>query len=223
MVFATPDGKPAEADLRVVHGTGFGALAARLMADERAREAYAALLVSREFQRPVRWDEIAAAEFDALLLPGGHAPGMRPCLESPLLQAAVVEAFRRGKPVAAICHGVVLAARSQGANGRSVHFGRKTTALLKTLEMGAWKLTCDTLGDYYRTYPETVEDEVTRLLATPADFIAGLPPMGRDQPDRLELGFTVRDGNYLSARWPGDAHRFAAEFATMLREAKTSG
>jgi len=28
----------------------------------------------------------------------------------------------------------------------------------------------------------------------------------------------VRDGNYLSARWPGDAHRFAGEFAAMLSE-----
>jgi hypothetical protein len=25
----------------------------------------------------------------------------------------------------------------------------------------------------------------------------------------------VRDGHYLSARWPGDAHRFASEFAAM--------
>jgi hypothetical protein len=30
------------------------------------------------------------------------------------------------------------------------------------------------------------------------------------------VGFTVRDGEYLSARWPGDAHRFAAEFAAMI-------
>ena len=30
-------------------------------------------------------------------------------------------------------------------------------------------------------------------------------------------GFTVRDGNWLSARWPGDAHRFASEFVAMLR------
>jgi len=30
------------------------------------------------------------------------------------------------------------------------------------------------------------------------------------------VGFTVRDGQYLSARWPGDAHRFAHELAGML-------
>jgi hypothetical protein len=27
---------------------------------------------------------------------------------------------------------------------------------------------------------------------------------------------TMRDGDYLSARWPGDAHRFAAELAAMI-------
>ena len=29
----------------------------------------------------------------------------------------------------------------------------------------------------------------------------------------------VRDGTYLSARWPGDAHLFAREFAGMLERA----
>jgi hypothetical protein len=28
----------------------------------------------------------------------------------------------------------------------------------------------------------------------------------------------VRDGCYLSARWPGDAHRFAHELAGMLAQ-----
>jgi protease I len=38
----------------------------------------------------------------------------------------------------------------------------------------------------------------------------------RNSRDRLDRGFTVRDGNNLSARWPGDAHRFAADYADML-------
>jgi hypothetical protein len=28
----------------------------------------------------------------------------------------------------------------------------------------------------------------------------------------------VRDGRYVSARWPGDVHRFAAVFAAVLAE-----
>lgn len=32
--------------------------------------------------------------------------------------------------------------------------------------------------------------------------------------------FAVRDGNYLSARWPGDAYLFARRFAGMLGEGR---
>lgn len=53
------------------------------------------------------------------------------------------------------------------------------------------------------------------LLADPRDFMAGPLALKRDSDAHLAPGFFVRDGNYLSARWPGDAHRFAAKFGTM--------
>jgi hypothetical protein len=40
--------------------------------------------------------------------------------------------------------------------------------------------------------------------------------MLRDSSNHLGRGFTVRDGNYLSARWPGDCHRLAAEYADLV-------
>jgi protease I len=141
---------------------------------------------------------------------------MRSYLESKALQALTVAAFDRQQPVGAICHGVVLAARSRRGDGRSVLYGRKTTALTKPMELTAWALTCAWLGRYYRTYPMTVQDEVAAALATPTDFLRGPLSMARDRPTDLAAGFTVLDGTYLSARWPGDAHRFASEFARML-------
>jgi len=55
---------------------------------------------------------LEAGGFDALLLADGYrARGMRAFLESPLLQGLVADFFDSGQPVAAICHGVVLAAR----------------------------------------------------------------------------------------------------------------
>jgi protease I len=215
VVFATPDGRLGDADPRMVTGEGLGILARVLMADQNGRSAYAAMAQSAEFRNPIAYDAIAETALDALLLPGGHAQGMRPYLESSRLQSTVTAFFARRKPVGAICHGVLLAARSLVADA-SVLRGRKTTTLTKLMELGAWALTCSYLGDYYRTYRTTVEDEVRTALAQGDDFLRGPVALTRDSPGNLAAGFTVRDGNYLSARWPGDAHRFANEFAGMV-------
>ncbi|HYA59901.1 MAG TPA: type 1 glutamine amidotransferase domain-containing protein [Burkholderiaceae bacterium] len=214
--FATPDGLPGQADERMLTGNGLGIAKSILMADINGRRAYAEMVATRAFQQPQRYADLRGQGFDALVLPGGHAPGMKQYLESQILQSLVVETFREGKPVAAICHGVLLAARSRLADGRSVLFGKKTTALTKQQELSAWALTYLWLRDYYRTYPTTVQDEVTQALAKSTDFVAGPISITRDTPSQLRVGFTVRDGNYLSARWPGDAHRFASEFASEL-------
>jgi protease I len=215
VVFATPDGEPGEADGRMVTGNGLGLLAPVLRADHNGRSAYDAMIASSEFRQPLRYESILDRSFDALLLPGGHAKGMQPYLESTLLHRVVAELFATGKPIGAICHGVVLAARSTAATGRSVLHGRKTTALLRSQELLAWNLTRLYLGDYYRTYPITVEDEVTAALARPEDFERGPMAIIRDTPNRPN-GFAIIDGNYVSARWPGDAHRFARALADLL-------
>ena len=223
-VFATPDARPARADQRMLTGEGLGLLAPLLRAQAGAVDDHDRMARSPEFNAPIAWDDIAAdcdeGRFDALLLPGGHAPGMREYLEAPLLQATVARFFAEDRPVAAICHGAVLAARSRRADGRSVLFGRRTTGLTRQLEMLAWRLTRHRLGDYYRTYPQTVQDEVAAALRSPADFLVGPPALLRDSDRMRWPGFTVRDGRYLSARWPGDAHRFAHELAGMLAETR---
>jgi protease I len=63
----------------------------------------------------------------------------------------------------------------------------------------------------------TVQREVGGFLAAHSDFITGPGSARRDGPHHLDAGFTVADGQYLSARWPGDAHRFAIEFAALCR------
>jgi protease I len=63
----------------------------------------------------------------------------------------------------------------------------------------------------------TVRREVGGLMAARGDFITGPGSARRDGPHHLDAGFTVADGQYLSARWPGDAHRFAIKFAALCR------
>lgn len=252
VVFATPDGLPARGDELILTGEGldpwgFFPGARRLVgigrlmrADSRAREAYQQLERSESFQAPNRWEDVELDAVDGLLLPGGHrARGMRHYLESGVLQRLVVASFARNMPVGAVCHGVLLAARSiDPATGKSVLFGRKTTGLTWALERRAWRVARITRfwdPNYYRTYCEapgqpagymSVEQEVTRVLARPQDFLdvePGAPEFklkvsgrARDTFDDERPAFVVQDGSYVSARWPGDVHTFAKRFATML-------
>jgi len=256
VAFATPDGAPASADPLMLGGGGLDVwaripvlrkvklLGLLLRANSDARRAYARMQQSPAFLRPLRYSDLRLTGYDGLVLPGGHwARGMRQYLEDPFLQRFVAEFFDADKPVAAICHGVVLAARSiSPRTGKSVLSGRKTTALTWSLEKAAWS-TMKFFGrvwdpGYYRTYIESsaeppgyrsVQAEVTRALASPADF-CDVPRQApyhfrkasglfRDSGADLRPAWIVRDGRYVSARWPGDVHAFAKAFAAVLAEA----
>ncbi len=253
ITFATESGAVGRADDIMVTGRGldpwsavpvlnrFRLVGNLLGANADGRAAYAAMRDDPKFRAPKRWFRLEAEEFDGLFLPGGHrANGMRSYLESRVLQDLVVAFMSAGKPVAAICHGVLLAARSiDPATGKSVLHGRKTTALTWKQERTAW-----TIGkvarfwdpNYYRTYLEnegeapgymSVQCEVTRALASPEDFLDvsdddryyGRKTLGtmRDTAIDDTPAFVVEDGNYLSARWPGDAHTLAKKFDGLLR------
>jgi putative intracellular protease/amidase len=214
VIFATSDGAEASADPIMIHGRGLGPLKFSMRADRNGRAAYQRLTDTGLLSKPLRYSDLKVEAFDGLMLPGGHAPGMREYLESKELQEFVARFFASGKPVGAICHGVVLAARSGALKGR------RTTSLPNWMEGLAWNLTRAWMGTYYRTYPESVQDEVTRLIGEPSLFERGPMGLGRDSAKRPDAGFFVRDGNYVSARWPGDSHRFGNEFLKLLQETR---
>jgi len=257
VVFATESGAPGAADDIMVSGRGLDVWSAvpglgaipllglALRANKEGRSAYRDMLRSNEFQRPLTWAQATLDGIDAVLLPGGHrARGMRGYIDSDLLHRLVVDAFDRCLIVAAICHGVLLAARSvDPRTGRSVLYGRKTTALTWAMERLAWRLTRVTRfwdPDYYRTYTEapgqpggymSVQSEVTRALEDPTDFrdvVRGSPRwwlktsgMVRDTPTDSGPAFVVDDGDYVSARWPGDTHTFATVLSQKLTSARS--
>ena len=90
---------------------------------------------------------------------------------------------------------------------------------------------------YYRTYPDnvgdpagywSVESEVKRNLENDDDYKTvpadapdyKLKTKGtvRDTLDDARPAWVVKDGNYVSARWPGDVHTFANTFIAMFNE-----
>lgn len=207
IVFATERGAVAASDPLLITGVVFG----QLGADRDALDAYGRMIDSSAYRVPRRWGEVDVAEFDALLLPGGHAQGMRQYLDSIELQRQVARFAALDRPLAAICHGVLLPARATDpASGRSVLHARRTTCLPKYMEALAYGLTAWRRGRYYRTYPAYVEDEVRAALASPQQFVRGPLTLGRRGTAHDDRGaFVLEDGNYLSARWPGDAHLLA--------------
>ena len=221
VAFATPDGTAGSADLRMLTGEGLGFLRRVLQAREDAVEAYREMEVDPAFLHPMKYVDVVEGDFEGLLLPGGHDKRVREYLESEVLQRLVVELFRAEKPVGAICHAVILPARSiDPATGRSVLYGYKTTSWLQTNELLSYQATRLWLGDYLVTYPgTTVEEEVRAALADEADFVPGPNPVLRDDPEHLDRGFALRDRHYVSARWYGDVYNFAKGFFELLQEA----
>jgi len=221
VVFATPKGDAAAADEIMLTGKSLGVLKGLLAARSDAVLAYREMEQDAEYRNPVSYADLGAEDFTGLFLPGGHDKGVREYLESETLQNLVVAFITSGKAVGAICHGVLLAARSKDpVSGGSVLRGFKVTSLLKFQELAAWRLTRLWLGDYYLTYPgTTVEDEVRSLLAPDGSFLRGPLPLWRDSPERLQRGFSVRHGRLITARWPGDVYNVSLGFASMLDEA----
>ena len=217
VTFATPNGKMGKADPKMLTGETLGILKPALMAGKDAREDYLEMSEDPSFKNPLAYDQISSTQFDGILLPGGHAKGMRPYLESKLLQDTIVDFFKEKKPVGAICHGVLLVARSIDPDtNQSVIFDYQTTSLLKKQELFAYHLTRLWLDDYYLTYEVSVEDEVKSYLKSTSQFQKGNSGLFRDTSINTKAGFVVKDRNYLSARWPGDAHLFAYEYLKML-------
>lgn len=211
VVFASESGgRMPQADALTLNGP----LPKGLMVSPEAKERYAELQSSPAFQKPLSWAEIDPSLYDAVVLPGGHAPGMRPYLESEVLHAKLAELWRSQKLVGAICHGVLTLARTRGADGKSVLFHRRTTGLTKTMEVAAYALTFMKHGRHYRTYDAYLEDEVKGLLANPSQFERG--PLVLSAVPKPEQGFVLEDASYLSARYPGDAWAFGRKLAERL-------
>ncbi|MCP5160854.1 MAG: thiJ/pfpI-family protein [Hahellaceae bacterium] len=256
VVFATPEGAPAQADEIMVTGQGLDwwagvpglkriVLVGRLMrANAEARRALQAMLRAPAFQHPIRYEDIRVESLGGMIFPGGHDKRIRPLLENDVLREKLREAMadadiHKQLPVAAVCHGVLVVARTLDSRGHSLLKDRSVTALPWDFERKAWWVSrIFRFWDphYYRTYQEqpgeacgymSVEAEVKRALKSPNQF--RLPEkhtpdvwqktsgMHRDSSSNERPAWVVKDGNLVTARWPGDVHVFARTFADVVK------
>lgn len=202
--FATEYGAIPQADARLLMGFLRGPLGAGPM----GLRDYRRMSESPEYQKPICYADINVKDYDALLLTGGHAPGMKQFLESRVLQQKSVDFFKQGKGVGAICHGLLVLSRAIDPDtGKSVLYEYQTTSLTKFLEVIGYCSTFWLLGRRFRTYDVYVADEVKSVLKHKSQYSSGWIP----------LPHVVVDRNLVTSRyWLFDALPYSVKFAEMV-------
>ena len=208
VTFATSSGRAGVCDTLTLMGPPI--FAKILAAQPEGVRSYHQMEPSSDFQSPITYEDIVPEDYDALLLPGGHAAETRAYLENPTLQQHAGAFLDSGRIVGALCHGALVLARAQRADGSSLLAGRTMTALTWTMEMSAWALTAWRLGTRYRIYPTPVQTEVVTALGRDGRFETGPLLPSYDRP------FVVRDENLISGRWSGDAEAFSQAMITAI-------
>jgi protease I len=218
VVFATPDGKPAQVDRSTSTGEGLGWLGMLFKAAKPSFAAHAAMVESSAYQAPIRWDAIEVDQFDAVVIPGGHHQEMAPFLASKVLQERIAEFAEKEKIVASICHGVPLAARSKGTDGRSLLADRRVTTVPAKSENQVQKMCSKRMGHerFGKPNPLTAEEEIRQLMAGSGELVIVRMPLLKDGPGKEERGLCFVDGNIITARMPHDSWCFAKNVAEQL-------
>jgi putative intracellular protease/amidase len=185
-----------------------GPLPGLLSAGSKAKIAYQHMTQDPSFQHPIPYAEIEPNQFEAILLPGGDGLRMKQYLESSVLQFKVLQFWLQGKLIGAICHGVLVLARTiNPETGHSMLYGHKVTALPKSLDRLAYLLDSLLAKHGYIMYSSCVADEVRACLERDEDFSKG---------HGILTPYVVSDGNLISSRWYMDAELFAEYFTAEL-------
>jgi protease I len=119
------------ARVAIIVGSGFEDAELRVPYDRLRRAGHEAVVVGREAGQALKGKrqdteittarsirEVAARDFDALVIPGGHSPDELRL--DPLMVEFTRHMFEAGKPVAAICHAGSLLIEAEVADDRTV-------------------------------------------------------------------------------------------------------
>jgi putative intracellular protease/amidase len=166
LTFATPDGRIPTIDPHSISTRNFAGNQAAL---EQAQQRLATLQLLSATSSPVislaRVEQIGAAHFDAVFIPGGHAP-MQDLATDPALGRILRTFHQHGKPTALVCHGPVallstlpqataftraLAAHQPTARQDWIYSGYRLTVLSNRIEESMRPLF---KGDEMKFYPQ---------------------------------------------------------------------
>lgn len=181
------------------------------------------MLGSTEHAEPITWAAAAASldSFDGLFWAGGHGEGMGVLLNGTASLQLARDFWLLRRPVAAICHGVLVLSRA------GLLHGVATTGLPAWLEAQAHLLTSYVagLGAYQlaTTNGQFTEHEILAQLGSDAESYVHSPldilaPLVPGTATNHRHAFIAEDPGqaYVSARFWGDAYLLAQRFATLL-------
>lgn len=140
---ATPGGKAPTVDALSLSEQG-----GVQPADAERFRSYLATL-DGQLAHPLALADVEAAAYDAVYIPGGHAP-MTDLVEDPALAALLRATDSAGRPVVALCHGVAGLLSATGEDGW-LFAGRRMTGFTDTEEQQ---------GGYGDTIPYSVEQRM---------------------------------------------------------------
>jgi putative intracellular protease/amidase len=142
-------------------------------------------------------DEVKADDFDVAFLPGGHGPLWDIAGNNTVKQ--LLEGFNsNGKPIAAICHGVVGLLALQNANGELLIKGKQLTGFSNSEEESA---------GLTRVVPFLLE---TELLSLGALYSKGAN----------YVGFVVADGNIITGQNSASSDALAKKVVAFVQNNK---
>jgi len=200
--FSTEHGNIAQADPNKLKGL--------LRASAAARAAYKKMYENPAYQAPIPYKDINPESYHGLLLPGGDGLRMSQYFESQILQEKVLQLWQKDILIGAICHGMLVLARTiVPQTNHSVLYGYKVTALPRSLDLFAYRADKWLVKHGYIMYPKCVMEEVQQNLEHSEDLIKG--------PGFL-TPFAFIDRNLISARWYLDADVFAQHFTQAMQE-----
>jgi protease I len=218
--FATPDALPSKPDERVLT-KGFGPLSPFLKTNSKVKAVFEKMSSEESFKAPLSFEQVTVSDYQALLIPGGHGPKMKPFLESLELESLIYTFYEQKKILCAICTGVLALARTKTPEGRSILQWNQVTSVTSLMEKTGSFFTNFWLGPYFRLYDLTAQEEITSYLCDGISYKTcwwKCLPFYFKSP--LWMQFVVTDLPFITARWPGDVELFSK---TIVEELQTYG
>ncbi|HEX9794861.1 MAG TPA: isoprenoid biosynthesis glyoxalase ElbB [Planctomycetota bacterium] len=143
----------------------------KTVVDQRRNQLHEAARIARG--EIVALGRVAAADLDAVILPGGTGAARNLCdffqdgaksVVLPELGTLLRETHAAGKPIGAICIAPVIVALALGGHGPRLTLGRTDGPAVEAAKTGARFEAC--------AVDEIVADEVQRIVSTPAYILA---------------------------------------------------